>query len=283
MTLKALEVNQTLKNRKENKMDNNEILVAEQVTENVEPTTTEETVENVEQVETPAEKTYTQSELNDIVGKRLARNTAKIRKEYEKKYGELENVLKAGTGKDDLTEVTDTFRNFYKSKGIDLPTEPKYSSKDIEVLAKAEANDIINAGFDDVTEELDRLTDMGLKNMTEREKAVYRVIADYHKNAVQGKELEKIGVTEDIYGSNEFKEFASQFNSNTPITKIYEIYSKTQPKKEIQTMGSMKNSTQADTGVKEFYTRDEALKFTKKDYDNNPALFKAVEQSMLKW
>ena len=48
-------------------------------------------------------------------------------------------------------------------------------------------------------------------------------------------------------------------------------------------MGSMKNSTSDDGTVKDFYTRDEALKFTKKDFDRNPALFKAVEQSMLKW
>jgi hypothetical protein len=47
-------------------------------------------------------------------------------------------------------------------------------------------------------------------------------------------------------------------------------------------MGSMKNTTKEDT-VKEFYTRDEALKFTKEDFDKNPALFKAVENSMYKW
>ena len=56
-----------------------------------------------------------------------------------------------------------------------------------------------------------------------------------------------------------------------------------QPKKEVRTAGSMKNATQTDSGVKDFYTRDEALQFTKKDFDKNPALFKAVEKSMLKW
>ena len=88
---------------------------------------------------------------------------------------------------------------------------------------------------------------------------------------------------EDVYNSKEFNDFASKFGSNTSITEIYEIYNKMQPKKEIRTMGSLKNTTQTDTGVKEFYSRDEALKFTKKDFDNNPELFKAVEKSMLKW
>ena len=51
----------------------------------------EQTTEAVEQVETPV-KTYTEEEVNQIVGKRLARNSAKIRKEYDNKYGELEAV-----------------------------------------------------------------------------------------------------------------------------------------------------------------------------------------------
>lgn len=259
-------------------MDNNEILVTE-VTENVEPTTEEV----VEQVVTPEIKTYTDEEVNSIVGKKLARQEAKIRKEYEKKYGDLEVVLKAGTGKDNVEEVTDSLKKFYEDRGVQIPQKPTYSDKDLTVLAKAEADDIINAGFDDVTEELDRLTDIGVKNMTPREKEVYRVLADYHKATSQNRELAKIGVGEDVYNSKEFKDFASKFNSNTSVVEIYELYNKTQPKKEVKTMGSMKNNTPTDTGVKDFYTRDEALQFTKKDYDKNPALFAAVEKSMLRW
>lgn len=262
-----------------------EHLAMDSIAENVEGTT-EESAEQVEQVAAP-EKTYTEAEFNakldEVLGKKIARREAKIRKEYEKKYGELEEVLKAGTGKEDVAEVTDTFRQFYESKGIQIPKQPAYSGRDIEVLAKAEANDIIKAGLDDVIEEVDRLADIGLNNMNEREKVVFRELAEYRKNAEQGRELSKIGVTEDVYNSKEFKDFASQFNSNTPVTKIYEIYSKMQPKKDVQTMGSMKNSTQTDNGVKDFYSYEEAMKFTKKDFDNNPALFKAVEQSMAKW
>ena len=260
-------------------MDNKEILATE-IAENVEPTT-EET--QVEQIETPAPKTYTEEEVNEIVGKRLARNTAKIRKEYDRKYGQLESVLKAGTGKESVEEMTNTFAEFYKGKGIQIPTEPTYSERDIEVLAKAEANDIIKAGLDDVIEEVDRLADIGLNNMNAREKAIFKELAEYRKSAEASKELSKIGVTEDVYTSKEFKEFASQFNSNTPVTKIYEIYNKMQPKKEVRTMGSMTSNTPTDKGVKEFYTRDEALQFTREDFDKNPALFKAVEQSMYKW
>ena len=261
-------------------MNENENLVLDD-TENVETVTTEETT-GEEQVEIPV-KTYTQEEVDEIVGKRLARNTAKIRKEYTKKYGDLENVLKAGTGEDNVVELTDTFRSFYEQKGIHIPSEPTYSGRDIEVLAKAEADDIISAGFEEVVEEVDRLAELGIENMSAREKQVFKELAEYRQNAERSNELSKLGVTEDAYTSKEFKDFASKFGTNTTITEIYEIYNKIQPKKEVRTMGSLKNNTTNDTGVKDFYTRDEALKFTKKDFDNNPELFKAVEKSMLKW
>jgi hypothetical protein len=95
--------------------------------------------------------------------------------------------------------------------------------------------------------------------------------------------LSKIGVTEDVYNSKEFQDFAGKFNSSTPIADIWNIYNKTLPKKEIQPMGSMTNKTSEDGTVKDFYTRDEALQFSKKDFDKNPALFKAVQESMTKW
>ena len=273
-------VKQTLKNRKEFQMNEHENLELLN-SENVEATT-EET-----QAEQMPEKVYTEEDFNrkldEVLGKKIARREAKIRKEYDRKYGELESVLKAGTGKEDVAEMTDTFKKFYESKGIQFPKEPTYSSRDIEVLAKAEANDIINSGLDDVIEEVDRLADIGLHNMTDREKVVFKELAEYRKSAEHGKELSKLGVTEDVYTSKEFKDFASKFSATTSIKEIYEIYNKMQPRKEIRTAGSMKNATQTDTGVKDFYTRDEALQFTKKDFDKNPALFKAVEQSMLKW
>ena len=256
-------------------MENNENLVIEQIAEN-----TEQTAE-----QTP--KTYTEEEFNakldEVLGKKIARKEAKIRKEYERKYGDLEEVLKAGTGKDNVVEMADSFRSFYRSKGINIPQKPVSSDKDIEVLAKAEADDIIRSGYEEVVEEVNRLTDIGYENMTAREKAVFKALADHRNDADRGRQLSQIGVTEDVYNSQEFKDFAKKFSANTPITEVFEIYSKTQPKKDIKPMGSMKSSYSTDSTVKDFYTRDEALKFTKADFDKNPALYKAVEKSMQKW
>ena len=256
-------------------------ILATEVAENVE-VTTEPITEQVEPVKTYTEEEF-KKKFDEAVGKKIARTEAKIRKEYDRKYGALESVLKAGTGKEDIAEVTETFRQFYKNKGIEIQSEPTYSNKDIEVLAKAEANEIISLGYEDVVEEVDRLTSLGKENMSPREKAVFKALAEYRQSAERGQELSKIGVTEAVYGSKEFKEFSAKFSPKTPVTEIYEIYSKMQPKKEVHTIGSMKNNTSDKGTVKDFYTRDEALKFTKLDFDKNPALFKAVEKSMLKW
>ena len=269
-------------------MNENETIVVEQSIEGQDAETVEQTA--AQPVEQPAEepKLYTESEFNakldEVLGKKIARKEAKIKKEYDRKYSALENILKAGTGAENLDEMTNTLKTFYEQKGIKIPEMANYSQKDIEVLAKAEAEEIIRSGFDEVVEEVDRLSAVGAKNMTAREKALFKALAEHRQRTERNQELSRIGVAEDVYNSEEFKNFAGKFNSNTPIADIYDIYSKTQPKKpEVRTMGSMKNNTSEDGTVKDFYTRDEALQFTKKDFDKNPALFKAVEASMLKW
>lgn len=252
-------------------MENNENFVTEEVTENVEPTTEQ----------TP--KTYTQEEVNDIVGKRLARQETRIRKEYDRKYSGLEDVLKAGTGAESVEDAQDRLTKFWQSKGVKLPEKPNYSQKDIETLAQAEANNIISAGFEEVVDEVDRLTKVGVANMTPSEKALFKVLAEHRQEAERVQKLASIGVTEDVYNSPEFKTFASQFNPNTPVENIYGLYAKTQPKKDIKPMGSMKNTDSGDNGIKDYYSFEEAKKFTKADFDKNPALYDAVRNSMAKW
>ena len=253
-------------------MNENEVLAPETGAENVEQTTEE----------TPV-KTYTQEEVDAIVGKRIARTKAKIEKDYQRKYGGLEDVLRAGTGKESVEEMTDTFADFYRKKGITIPDKPTYSAKDLEVLARAEAEEIIRSGYDEVVEEVDRLTELGAAKMTPREKAVFKALAEYRQGAERGKELSKLGVTEDVYNSQEFRDYAGMFKSNVPIQKIYENYAKTQPKKDIKPMGSMKNNVSTGSGVKDFYSYEEARKFTNADYDKNPGLEEAVKKSMMKW
>ena len=261
-----------------------ENLVTE-VTENVEETT--EQIAGVEDVEIvkpeQQEETFTKTQVDEMIAKKLARKEAKIRKDYERKYGKLENVLRAGTGKEDLEEITTTFADFYTNKGINIPNEPTYSDRDVELLARAEADDIIPSGFEEVVDEVDRLADIGVANMTPREKATFQRLAEYRRNEEAKKELARIGVGDKVLLDNDFVEFSNKLNPSLSIKEKYELYSQVKPKPKVETMGSMKNNTNNDSGVKDFYTRDEALKFSRMEIRNNPALKKAIEQSMYKW
>ena len=252
-------------------MEHMEDLEVVETSENVEQTT-EETV-------TEPAKLFTQEDLNAAVGKAKARARAKVEKEYERKYGSLMNTLKAGTGKETVEEVDDTFRQFYQKKGIQIAERPAYSAEDIELLASAEAKDIIDSGYDEVVEEVDRLADLGAENMTPREKALFKALAEHRQSADRGRELSAIGVTEDVYNSPEFKNFAGMFNPSTPITEVYKLYAKT-VKPQVEPIGSMKNGSH-DEG-KTFYTPEEVDKLTSKDLDN-PVIFQRVRDSMKLW
>lgn len=236
----------------------------------------------VEQVAEQPEKTYTQKEVDAVVGKRVARIQKQHSREMEP-YRELESVLKAGMGKEDVGEITQDLRTFYSErKGIKMPQRSDYSEKDNEYLAERDVNAIFSEGIEEAEEEFDRLEKKGTK-MTKREQATFRILADRLQSAKNVRELAQIGVTADEYNSPEYQEFRKQFNSNVPEEKRYKMYQQNQPKKEVKSMGSMKSSTTQDNGLKDYYSYEEAMKFTKQDFDKNPELYKRVQQSMPKW
>ena len=185
-------------------MENNENLVTEQVTENVEQTTEQ----------TP--KMYTQDEVDALMGKRTARLEAKIRREYEQEYGGLMDVLRAGTGKQTVGEITDSFKEHYTQQGVQLPQKPMFSDGDLATLAEKDAAEFINAGNDDVADEVARLEKLGAANMTDREKKVYQMLKQHRQNTDREAELAKLGVPEEVYKSAEFLNFAKKFDLSTP-------------------------------------------------------------------
>lgn len=273
-------------------MENNEELVLEN-TENVEEQATEElvngsnrgeetvnTTENEVTPTEPTERTYTKAELTEKIDNAVRRREAKLRREYEEKYSRVENVLNAGLGTSNIEEATTKLTDFYKQKGINIPSEPRYSQRDIEVLANAEAKDIISSGLEEVIEEVDRLAEKGLENMTPREKIMFKSLAEHRQRQERINELASIGVKEDVLSSKDFQEYASQFKEDVPISKVYELWNKTQPKPEIEQIGSMKNT--APSKVKDYYTPAEARRLSSKDLDD-PNVMAAVEKSMQIW
>lgn len=275
-------------------MEDNKELVTEEVTENTEQETAEENVtdEKVDNAESKEEsvKTYSEedfekevnSRVDELLSKKINRNNRKIRREYEEKYGKLENVLRAGTGEQDLEAITNQLENFYKGEGISIPPMNNYSNDDLETLGSKDADDIISSGYDDIKEEVDRLANIGLDKMTAREKATFQKLAKVRKGMEAEKELAKIGVGKEVLEDDNFKAFTKKLNPELSIKDMYEMYTQVKPKPEVKKMGSMKSTTK-QPAVKDFYTREEALKFTRADFDKNPELFKAVEKSMQKW
>lgn len=274
-------------------MEDNKELVPEG-TENVEEQTTEEIVdESTENVEEPTEKveepvkeeirTYTDEEVNEIASKRAARVEKKLRREYEKKYSKLENVLNAGLQTNNLEEATSKLEDFYKEKGINIPQtfEPRMSDDDIERLAKSDAEDIISLGYSEIVEEGERLAKLG-NDMTYREKLVLEQLTSKMKEIEEMKELSSIGVTKEQVEDKDFKEFEKKLNPNMSLKEKYEMYQSTKPKKEIKQIGSMKSGPEPD-GLKDYYTYEEASKFTDNDYKKHPELYEIIEKSMLKW
>jgi hypothetical protein len=263
-------------------MEEKENLVTD-VTEN-----TEETVEQTEEVVVPELK-YSEEDFNnkldEVLPKKLARREAKIRKEYEKKYGQLENVLKAGLNVDNIEEATEQLTNFYTQRGANIPTyHSEYSERDLEILAQGDYEDIINGStYKEVEDEANRLADIGLDNMTDRERLTFNKLGKYLTEEKSKKELAAMGVDESLLKDEEFNEFSSKLNPNLSLKEKYEMYKKYKPMPKVEPIGSLKGNTGKETGVKEFYTYEEASQFTREDFDKNPELFKAVERSMTKW
>lgn len=252
----------------------NENPVIDEITENVEETTEELTDgSSLEQPEVAAE-TFTKEQVDEMIAKKLARKEAKIRKEYDKKYGRLESVLKAGTGVESVEEMTDTFTDFYTKKGIQIPSTPQYSQRDMEYLAERDANEIIESGYDEIADELNRLSDIGFDNMTASDKHIFLKLKQEADRITSEKELKSIGISE---LPDDFKNFAEKLNPSLSIKEKYEMYTQLNPKKKGETIGSMKTG-QAEK-VKDYYSEEEIQRLSLDDL-NDPKVWEAVRNSM---
>ena len=274
-------------------MEDNENVVLES-TENVEEQATETLVDGAtvanttEQVE---EKLYTQADIDRLVNakvdellpRKLERAKSKLQRENVEKYGRLESILKAGlraSGNKNVNtveDITNTFDNFYKSKGFDIPDEPTYSERDLGVLANAEADDIINSGYEELVEEVDRLAEKGVDRMTAREKLVFQRLAEERTRQESVKALAEIGVKPEALNDSDFKDFASKLNPSLSAKEKYEMYMKFKPKAKVEPIGSMKSSKREK--IKDYYTPDEISRMTLDDLDD-PNVWAAVRKSM---
>lgn len=254
-----------------------------EVTENVEETTeqTEVLIDGVQNnQEEQKGRFYTDEELDKMLSDRYNRGRRKAEKESRKKYGRLENVLKAGLGTDNINDATNKLSEFYEEQGINIPINADYDDDDIKILANKDAEDIISNGNNAVENELKRLTDLGTDKMSKREKAMFETLYNSHRNMRERKELEKIGINTEILDSKEFKEYEKKLNPSLTAKEKYEMYKTTLPKSKVETIGSMTN-TNTDKSIKEHYTDEEISKLSLDDL-SNPKVWDAVRKSMTK-
>lgn len=275
--------------------ENTDAQSAEEVEEGIEITDTSEGVEeDKETIETDEKKevkTYTEEELekivnekvNSILPNKIERERRKIDREYRdklSKYEETESILSAGLEKSGIDNINSELRTFYKNQGVDIPvqTKPNYSDEDEKALGELEANKIIKLGFEEMQDEANRLADIGSDKMTVREKAMFNTLAKELTSQKNKKELAKIGVKGEILEDLNFRQFSSQFNSNVPIQKVYEMYAKINNEKpDYENPGSMKGVKKP--GIKEYYSPEEIERLTDEELDN-PKVWDAVRRSM---
>jgi len=279
-----------------NETENTETETVEETQEGIELTDTAETEETIEEPVEEREEVEKslrdilrenpkyQKELEDtIIKPRLNRKDKEYQRELSK-YKDTENVLKKTLEVQDGEDVNTKLREFYKDQGIELPEvyHQGLTENQIRRLAIGEAEDIIAEGYDAMVDEANRLAKKEYKNLSESEKIIFNTLAEKLTEENDKQELKKLGAKEELLKDENFNSFRKKFNSNVPMEEIYSLYKGSQPKPKVENPGSMKS--QSDTSnVKDFYTREEALKFTKEDLDKNPKLVKAIEDSMIKW
>lgn len=223
-----------------------------------------------------------QDELDKVVEGRLNRERNKISKEYESKlskYEELAYLAKEGLKAEDYDTALSKARKFYGDQGIKYV--PEKNSREEEILANAEAKEIIDDcdNINELDKEVDKLLSKGI-NITSREKLIAKVLISEMKSRKKIQDLAKLGVSESIYNSKEFKDFESKFNEDTPIADIYDLYEAKvkPPKKVVENPGSLK--TIPTKVKKDFITEAEYDKMTDKEIEENMDL---IHKSMSKW
>ena len=288
-------------------MEENEMLEQTNETENVDTQTTEENVAggieltDTTEVQSTEESTTQKEEVRQTLRELLKNNpdyqeefsemmkTRLDRKDREfervlSKYKDTENVLKSTLGANDIDEANKKLREYYEAEGVKLPEvyKPGLSSREIEVLAKADAQDFINEGYDSMLNEANRLAAKEYKNLNERERIVFNTLAERLTQEDNKRNLLKLGATEDVLNDKKFIDFKNQFNSKTPIGDIYNLYLKTQDSKtKPVAMGSMKD-TVAQKETKDFYSPTDVKNLSDDDW-NKPGVWEKALASMKKW
>lgn len=271
--------------------DNNEEVVQNDVENTSE--TLDEVVVNASQDEPEQEKVETKNDdiekqieerankmFEEKVEERLKRDRQSRERRQEQemaKYRQLENVIKTGLGVDTIDDAINKTSEFYREQGINIPEyKDVYSERRERNLAKLEAQEIIDLGYDDMKAEANRLS--SIKNRSPYEETMFMTLCEKLTDINNAQELQDKGIDTAILKDEEFKNFKDRF-INTPITEIYDMYQKLNTKQPVvkpASAGSAKTETNnsSDTFTAEQINNMKPEEILK--YWNNPAFRKVA-------
>lgn len=255
--------------------------------------------ENAEEVETSDVKTYTEEEVEQIKAdlkkeyddnsqklwnNRWAREKEKFEKENAPLF-QIEDVLKGQLGATDRNDLVKKLGDFYQ---VDIgKASPKLTERQEQILAKADAEDIKSLGMNEMVSEANRIASIPQEQRTVRENIIFGELASEITEQKNRSLLKEKGYDLAILEDNEFKDFRNKLNYRTSIAEAVDMYNaikgKTvqKPVKPASAGSTKSNITQNQ--VKDFYTREESLQYSKADFDKNPDLWQAMLNSMSKW
>lgn len=226
-------------------------------------------------------KTYSEEEVEQIKkeiheknqeawNKRWGQEKSKMERNFAKQ-NELAEFLIKQTGSKNIDDLLTTSYNEY---GVERPM----NTRDEERLGKLDAQELLELDYDQIEEEANRLA--GISNRTARENSTFMELGKYltEKKAEAKRKQEFIdsGIEESVYNSDDFKTFMSQFNQDTPLKNIGEMYSKLNgsTKKKPFSAGSLKNNQIKQTA--DIFTPEEFEALTESDMKDDKIYEKAM-------
>lgn len=283
----------------ENEELDNELVVSDDVPEtseqnleevNIGTSEDEEQVqETTEEVETPSQDDIDariEARANELMEEkikdRLARDRASQERKFSKelsKYKHLESIMKAGLGVENLDEAINKSSEFYKEQGVSIPEyKDSYNERREERLAKMEAQDIIELGKEAIEEEATKLSSIPYEKRTTYEKAMFNTLCKELYNLRDIETLKAKGYKTEILNEKKFIDFKNQFNVNTPIENIVNMYNQMNAPK-VEKPASAGSAKSENRQAVETFTPERINSMTPQEiskYWNNPAFRKVA-------
>lgn len=285
----------------ENEELDNELVVSDDV-----PETSEENLEEVnigtsedeeqvqettEEVETPSQEDIEKmieeranKRTQEQIEQRLLRDRLSRERQQKKemaKYKQLENIMKAGLGVETLDEAINKSSEFYKGQGVNIPVyqeESSYSERDEKILAEADAREIIALGKAEMETEANRIASIPENKRTVREKTVFNRVCKELINLRDIDALKAKGFKTELLNEKSFIDFKNQFNVNTPIENIVNMYNQMNAPK-VEKPASAGSAKSENRQAVETFTPEKINSMTPQEiskYWNNPAFRKVA-------